>query len=736
MNKFNAKITYLLFSIPVVFILMGIFIMYYQIPTIISNTEKLELRELRNFKTNEIISNTENSFEHMENGVKYSYYNIYKKEKKKLTLEVDNDYKVMKFIYSLHKSKKEALKYFHSNKNITILDKNGNVLESTKEIKISKRRRIKLINQAKNKKVQWLNMVYKNQQIVFYMRYFKELNIVIVSHLCMNNIEKEYVEFLKNRFKTFHNLYIFEDNKFLVKNGKLSPLYLKDIPKNGDFIVRKDNDLVLVAKKIKIKNRETLNFIRFTYLADFKSKYFLHNQEVKKIFSKLEFELMFIITLIAILILILSFVTAVLVTKKIKKFIYKIDLLNKRLLEQVKNKTKENQKIDNFFKGIFHLVPNIIIVLDSELKYLNVNKYYEDMFGLKESEVFGKRIGFNANQKNKYLYEEFKLKLLSENGSLNSEYEIENKNGELITLHILIKKIEIEEETFYVLVAEDVTEYKNLLNQYSELNKQLAKRIKEEVEKNQQQQEMLLMQSKFATMGEMIDMIAHQWRQPLNVLSLILININLKLQFGELDDNHLTTQLEKAENTIKHMSSTIDDFRGLLSKNTNLELVNLEKVIEKALSIVNPQLHNHSISVQVEIDKKIEVYINESEFIQVILNIISNAKDEIIKKELEDSVISIYQKDKENIDNQEYNVFCIEDEAGGIDEDIIEKVFDPYFSTKGKNGTGIGLYMSKLIVEKAKGIISVKNTQKGVVFCIKLPVYDENSEFSGGGGRY
>ena len=227
--------------------------------------------------------------------------------------------------------------------------------------------------------------------------------------------------------------------------------------------------------------------------------------------------------------------------------------------------------------------------------------------------------------------------------------------------------------------------------------------------------EMLQAQSRLAQMGEMISMIAHQWRQPLSVISMGANNILADIALDEIDKYTLEDTSKKILNMTQELSKTIDDFRNFYKPNKQATMIKLEDVIEKSLNIIKPSLINHNINIIQEhnSDKEIELYDNE--VMHVILNIIKNAKDILEEKEIKDPYIKITTKD---------NRISIYDNGGGIPENIIGKIFDPYFSTKdGKNGTGLGLYMSKTIVEKHhSGKLSVENTDDGACFTIELGI--------------
>jgi signal transduction histidine kinase/ActR/RegA family two-component response regulator len=257
------------------------------------------------------------------------------------------------------------------------------------------------------------------------------------------------------------------------------------------------------------------------------------------------------------------------------------------------------------------------------------------------------------------------------------------------------------------------------------INSTLEDRVKEEVDKNRQKDTIMFQQAKLASMGEMIANIAHQWRQPITAVSAILQGINFKNQSNKASVDYINEQTLIATDIIKKMSETINDFRDFFRPNKNKEDFSFKKVIDKDLAFLKIIFEKNSILLFNNIQEECKINSFKGEFTQVIMNILTNAKDAFLTKEIESKLVVIDAIYK----NNEIQI-SIQDNAGGIPEDIISKVFEPYFTTKHKSqGTGIGLYMSKEIIEKhMDGRISVKNkhfvhdghTYFGANFTIKL----------------
>ena len=253
----------------------------------------------------------------------------------------------------------------------------------------------------------------------------------------------------------------------------------------------------------------------------------------------------------------------------------------------------------------------------------------------------------------------------------------------------------------------------------------LEKLVNEKTFENLEQLKMIEHQSKMASMGEMIGAIAHQWRQPLNAISINIQNLEYDYEDGLINKEFLDAFVEKNKKTINFMSKTIDNFRNFFRIDKQKELFCTKDAIEDIVNMQDAQLKSHSIEVVVQGDGfKVDGF--KTEFMQVVLNLINNAKDEIIEKNIEYKkiVITLCKKKK---------LIVVKDKAGGVRKDVIDRIFEPYFTTKAQGkGTGMGLYMSKMIIEKnMAGALSVKNTKEGAMFSIEF-----EPKIAGGGGRY
>ena len=259
-----------------------------------------------------------------------------------------------------------------------------------------------------------------------------------------------------------------------------------------------------------------------------------------------------------------------------------------------------------------------------------------------------------------------------------------------------------------------------------ELNDELENRVEKSVKQIRENEKMLISQSKQVIMGEMIEMIAHQWRQPITSIGMIANNILFDMALGEVKETDLKVSVDKINSQVMHLSKTIDDFRDFFKESKTKNSTNFIEIFEGAMLIIDKQLQKHDIeTVLINKNDKISFYTYKNELIQVFLNILGNAKDAFDNKSIQKKqiIITMYANDNDIS-------ISIEDNAGGIQKELLEKIFEPYFSTKmKKNGTGLGLYMSKIIVEEhLHGSLNVKNSKNGAVFEITMPLKEEKDE--------
>lgn len=228
-------------------------------------------------------------------------------------------------------------------------------------------------------------------------------------------------------------------------------------------------------------------------------------------------------------------------------------------------------------------------------------------------------------------------------------------------------------------------------------------------------EQLLIHQSRLAAMGEMMGNISHQWRQPLNALGLVLANIKDAYAYNELDKEYLDKSVENGEKLILKMSCTIDDFRNFFKPNKAKQQFGLCQAVADTLNLVSASFKTNNIDIHFKCDEENSVNGFPNEFSQVLLNVLSNARDAVVEREMSSGKIEI------SMAHDEKNAWVVvRDNAGGIPVDVFPKIFEPYFTTKEK-GSGIGLYMSNMIMEHMDGKIEARNAGDGAEFMIVLP---------------
>ena len=236
--------------------------------------------------------------------------------------------------------------------------------------------------------------------------------------------------------------------------------------------------------------------------------------------------------------------------------------------------------------------------------------------------------------------------------------------------------------------------------------------------KSREKDRVMFQQARLAQMGEMIGNIAHQWRQPLNEISLLIQSFEMAFYRDRLNEEFLEKRLEESEEIIDKMSQTIDDFRNFFNPNKEKSLFSINGSIEDGIKLLQASFDNSSIEIKKDFSDEVELFGFQNEFEQVILNILSNAKDILISRDCQIRRVEISISKYEN-----WAFVSISDTGGGVSEKSLSRVFEPYFTTKEQGeGTGIGLYMSKSIIERMGGKIEVENGELGAVFKISLPI--------------
>ncbi len=379
---------------------------------------------------------------------------------------------------------------------------------------------------------------------------------------------------------------------------------------------------------------------------------------------------------------------------------------------------QNNKKLSSIFKN----ADSGIALMDLDGNFLEVNQVYSDLLGYSADELTHLNCS-DITSPDTHKISEKMIKDTLAKGSVSKVRKI-CISKDARDVHLEFSLTLLPSKDAFIAVINSLEE-KLLLE---ELNKDLNKRVHLEVEANRKKDEKLLQQSRLAQIGEMISMIAHQWRQPLGAISSTVIGIDMKLISGKYDiDDKVQREefielMKKKHNNINEyvdfLSTTIDDFRNFFKPDKKKELISLTTPIKRALQIVETSMSSKNIEMSYYFECQDKTLMYQNEMMQIILNLLKNAEDNFIEKDIQNRHIKISTLEQ----NNKY-VISVYDNGGGITEDIIAKIFDPYFSTKNeKNGTGLGLYMSKTLIEDHhSGSLVVENIDGGVSFKIILP---------------
>ena len=370
----------------------------------------------------------------------------------------------------------------------------------------------------------------------------------------------------------------------------------------------------------------------------------------------------------------------------------------------------------DFAEGLVNTAPAIVLVLDAEGRIVRINPFMETVSGYTLAEVQGKD-WFST-----FLPEGRREQVRSMFLSAINDIQTRGNVDTIVTRDGRERFIEWNDKTLkdaegrtlgLLAIGQDITSRREAEEKLRILNETLENRVQEEVAKNREKDTLLIQQSRLATMGEMMHNVAHQWRQPLSAITLLLQNILDEYDYGELTRDSLSEEVKTARRLADKMSTTIDDFRNFFRPDQRSTVFNLRNSVREALNLVEASFNNNQITVTVAASEDVLVTGFANEFSQVLLNVLTNAKDAILKAGVGGQVaITVERKDGTG-------VVRVRDNGGGIPEDVLPKVFDPYFTTK-ESGTGIGLYMSRMIMEHMHATIEIRNVDGGAEVVLGL----------------
>ncbi|WP_428023737.1 cache domain-containing protein [Arcobacter sp.] len=377
---------------------------------------------------------------------------------------------------------------------------------------------------------------------------------------------------------------------------------------------------------------------------------------------------------LSIITAIFFFIISIFLVKKIEKILI--------------NHQKRADIESNKYQALYQYSNDSFLLANESYKIIDANPKSTTLSNLSKEELLSESL------KNLFPQIDFEKVQTQKSGYYRTVFKdaLENKK----TVEFTFVWLDMENEKIIFASIRDITERINLLNEKRE------------------QEQILIQQSKMAAMGEMIGNIAHQWRQPLSQISGLFMDIASAYSYKELDDKYLHTVINEANDIIEYMSHTIDDFRNFFNPNKPKENFLASKALENAIKIIKSSFDFQGINIQKTVKSENPIYGYPNEYSQVILNILSNAKDIFVERNIKNPQIIIEINKAEN-----KTCLTISDNAGGIEQKSLERIFEPYFTTKYDYGTGIGLYMSKIIIEKnIGGTISVSNSELGATFTI------------------
>ena len=376
------------------------------------------------------------------------------------------------------------------------------------------------------------------------------------------------------------------------------------------------------------------------------------------------------------------------------------------------------QVTSNIFLAKYSGDKDLLSILDSSTKKMEQYK-----FTSKEQEEFNQTLLLHIK-----VYETFFYDYISSlKETTDTKYDVkieefsdvlyEEFNKKLLFINVFPSTMMI---LFILSLAVIIYLIQKIEKEHLENKDKLEQRVKEEVEKNREKEKLLFKQARMAQLGEMLANIAHQWRQPLSVITASVSGMKLSKEMGTLNDNEFNEFYIGIINNAKYLSQTIDDFRNFVKEKKDTEYIILQDKIRNTVSIMDASLRNNYIELITHTPKEpITVNLVSGELTQVMMNIINNAKDILKDLDKEEKWIKIVltKEDKSAL-------ITIEDNGGGIPEDILPKIFNPYFTTKHESmGTGLGLYMSyEIVLKSLKGKLYAKNTKNGAKFFITLPI--------------
>lgn len=379
---------------------------------------------------------------------------------------------------------------------------------------------------------------------------------------------------------------------------------------------------------------------------------------------------------------------------------------------------------EEYLREVLDSQPNIVVINDGTY-LINTNRVFFQFFDkYKSISDFRKEHKcicdfFEYDESGEFLQKKINSKswieVLKENPKKIYKAKIKKDEKEYI-FSVKLKEVYLKDGIQNIVTFSDITELENY-------HKLLETRVASEIEKRREQEVKMLEQAKLVQMGEMITAISHHWRQPLNLIGIVIQDIEDSYEMGELTEEYLHEQVETAMDALVNMSSTINAFKEITQKVDEKDKFNIANAINKTINLLKPGFESHFINLNIELNEELQAYGNYTHLMQALNNILINAEEALLEANPEEKNIKVILKK----DNKNSATIDIIDNGGNINNEIMSRIFDPFFTTKETAyTTGTGLYFTKVFIEHdLGGKVNVKNYKDGVCFRITLPLFNE-----------
>ncbi len=388
------------------------------------------------------------------------------------------------------------------------------------------------------------------------------------------------------------------------------------------------------------------------------------------------------------------------------------------------------QESERKYRELLENLPTAVILhgADTRIQYWNTAAL--DLLGLSEEQISGRSAydpvwHFVDDSGRRLAAEDYPVNLVIRNGASICDYVfgiVSSERKDPIWVYVnAFPEFDSDGKLQQVVVTfVDFTDRKRLEVEINQLNETLEQRVRDELFLNREKDHLLIQQSRLAAMGEMVHNIAHQWRQPLNSISVILGIIQDEFECKELTHDSLNKSVSRAMFILKQMSTTIDDFRNFFRPDREAEEFEVSQSVSHALSVIEATMKNSNIEITTTLEAGLRAFGYSSQFAQVVLNILTNSREAIQHHKIQGGKIEMHLGKDDHM-----SVLTIQDNGGGIPAEVLSRVFDPYFTTEYKTwDKGLSLYIAKAIIEKdLRGSLDVRNNDSGLELTIRIPVY-------------